>query len=92
MQLLRNGRSVVAAGRDAERIQGVLAEMGLEAGQQASLSYASNGAGGPLLEIEGGWDVTEPSLLGKAERWQGVSQVVCALGSKFGRQEDGSMG
>ncbi len=92
MQLLRKGRSVVAAGRDAERIQASLAELGLEAGRQPSTSAFGNGTSGPVLEIEGGWDVTDAAALGKAERWRGITQVVSALGSKFGRQADGSMG
>ena len=83
---------MVAAGRDAERISTVLAELGLQAGRQPSPGASDNGAQGPMLEIEGSWDVTDAAGLGKAQRWQGVSQVVCALGSKFGRQQDGSMG
>ena len=91
-QLLKNGRSVVAAGRDAERTSAALAELSLQAGQQPSPGAAGNGSRGPMLEIEGGWDVTDAAGLGQAQRWRGVSQVVCALGSKFGRQQDGSLG
>ncbi|KAK9845099.1 hypothetical protein WJX74_010569 [Apatococcus lobatus] len=91
-ELLKKGRSVVAAGRDADRTSAALAELGLQAGQQPSPGGSGNGSKGPMLEVEGGWDVTDRAGLGQAQRWQGVSQVVCALGSKFGRQQNGSMG
>ncbi|CAL5221994.1 g4282 [Coccomyxa viridis] len=84
LQLVENGRTVVAAARDASKAQEVFKELGLDEG-------LNKGSGKGVLAIEGGIDITNPATL-KAQLWRGVTQVVCAVGPIFGRTSDGNMG
>ena len=77
LQLLKEGRTVIAASRDAERAKEVL-------------PAPTEGPG--KLTIEGGIDITNEATLKEGKLWQGVSQVAIAVGPVFGRQEGGGMG
>ena len=79
VQLLQEGRAVIAATRDADKGQDLFAA--------AKEQYGRN-----QLSIEGGIDVTDKASLGKKQLWQGVSQVAIAVGPVFGRQAGGEMG
>jgi hypothetical protein len=67
-QLLRSGRTVVAAVRSADKAAGVFSELGLKAGPEA----AGPGTGG--LVLAGGVDVTDAATLAPS-LFQGVGQV-----------------
>jgi hypothetical protein len=67
-QLLRSGRTVVAAVRSAQKAAGVFAEVGIKEGPEA----AGPGTGG--LVLAGGVDVTDESTL-TARLFDGVGQV-----------------
>lgn len=45
-----------------------------------------------MLAIEGGVDITNPKTLSRHGLWDGVTQVVCAVGPVFGRLPNGKMG
>ena len=79
MQLLQQGRAVVAATRDAQKGKDVFADLEQQYGSSA-------------LTIQGGIDITEKSSLESQKLWQGVSQVAIAVGPVFGRQPGGEMG
>lgn len=84
MQLIKSGRSVIAAVRDADRAITAFEPLGIVPGRQSK-------PGCGILFIQSGVDVTDPSTLGR-EVFQGATQVVLALGSVFGRTADGQMG
>ncbi|GBF99199.1 hypothetical protein Rsub_12458 [Raphidocelis subcapitata] len=84
-QLLRAGRTVVAAVRSAEKASGVFAEIGLNPGAEAA------GPGTGSLILLGDVDVTDAASL-RADLFRGCTQVVIALGAVAGRLPDGSMG
>ncbi|EIE22978.1 CIA30-domain-containing protein [Coccomyxa subellipsoidea C-169] len=84
-QLLEEGRTVVAAARDAQKADTVFEELGLRVGYQADKSKG-------ILALEGDVDITNPESLNRPELWAGVSQVACAVGPIFGRLPDGKMG
>eukprot|EP00951_Prasinocladus_malaysianus_P036343 scaffold382063_cov25-Prasinocladus_malaysianus.AAC.1 len=48
-------------------------------------------AGGGVLHLAPGVDLSDAETLAP-DLFKGVSQVVSAVGPRFGRQEDGSMG
>ena len=79
LQLLQQGRSVVAATRDAQKGKDVFAELEQQ-------------FGGNVLTIQGGIDITDKKSLESQKLWQGVSQVAIAVGPIFGRQPGGEMG
>ena len=83
---LASGRSVVAAGRDAGRIRGALASLGLAEGVQAGAP------GGPTLVVAGGLDVTDGASLARPALFDSVAQIVLATGPVFGRLAEGGMG
>jgi len=80
------GRSVVAAGRDGDRIRAALASVGLSEGGQGGPG------GGPTLAIAAGVDVSDPATLSTPALWARVSQAVIATGPVFGRLPEGGMG
>ena len=83
LQLLENGRTVVAAVRDGKKALNTLKETGgIVEGRQQS---------GGILFVESGIDVTNKATLTK-DIFAGVSQVVCATGAVFGRDSEGNMG
>jgi hypothetical protein len=66
LQLLKAGKTVVAAARDGKRASSVFeGEMGLKAGLQS---------GGGALIIDSGVDITSSATLGES-LWKGVTQV-----------------
>ena len=79
IQLLQQGRSVVAATRDVQKGKEVLAAL-------------EEQYGASTLTIEGGIDITDKSSIEKQKLWQGISQVAIAVGPVFGRQPGGEMG
>lgn len=84
-ELLARGRTVVAAARgDGAKAREALASLGLEEGAQP-------GGGGGALFVDAGVDVTDESTL-TADLFEGVTQVVSALGGVTGRLPDGSFG
>ncbi|KAK9820647.1 hypothetical protein WJX81_005527 [Elliptochloris bilobata] len=83
-QLVRSGRTVVAAVRDADRARAAFAELGL---QEGAAGQPEQGA----LIIEGGVDITEAPTLGTA-LWRGVTQTAIAVGPVFGKLPGGGMG
>ena len=83
LQLVENGRTVVAAARDAGKAAEALSQMGLSEGRQTR---------GAVLDVEGGVDITERSSFERKDLWRGVTQVAVAVGPLFGRQADGQMG
>ena len=83
MQLVEDGRTVVAAARDASKAAEALSEMGLSQGRQTR---------GAVLAVEGGVDITDRNSFERKDLWQGVTQVAVAVGPLFGRQADGQMG
>lgn len=87
MQLLAKGRTVIAAARDAEKAKTVFKELGLKEGAQKG----AGGAKGGILIFQGIVDVTSPATL-TAELFEGVTQVISAVGPVFGRTADGKMG
>lgn len=78
MQLLGEGRQVVAAVRSGEKSASLFAELLTE--------YKGR------LDIQEGVDVTKESSINTSSLWQGVSQVALCVGPVFGRQENGEMG
>ncbi len=72
LQLLTDGRTVVAAVRSKERGEEVLGQL------------AENFNKGSQLEVVEGVDVTQKSSLTSPELWRGVSQVAIAVGPVFG--------
>ena len=76
LQLLKGGRTVVAAVRTEEKAEKAFGQQGLLAGRQPE------GAG--LLFVESGVDVTNLDTLGEA-LFKGVQQVVVCTGAVFGR-------
>lgn len=82
-ELLRKGRTVIAAVRDEDRTREIFSSLGCIQGRQSS--------GPGILFIQRGVDVTRPETL-TVELFQGAQQVICALGPVFGRLSDGSMG
>eukprot|EP00884_Botryococcus_braunii_P010535 jgi/Botrbrau1/19483/Bobra.0714s0001.1 len=81
-ELLKAGRTVVAAVRDSGRALSIFQEAGLTPGLQ------SNGAG---LIVDAGVDITDQKTL-EGPLWSGISQVVLAVGPVFGRLPEGQMG
>jgi len=81
-QLLDSGRTVVAAVRSAEMATKVFSELGLKGGPQPS--------GGALI-LRGAVDVTDAATI-TPELFNGISQVVIAMGAVAGRLPDGSFG
>ncbi|KAK9814216.1 hypothetical protein WJX72_002437 [[Myrmecia] bisecta] len=84
-ELIRSGRTVVAAVRDAAKAGAIFAELGVQEG------YQQQRAGQGILFIEGGIDVTRTDTLG-AELWRGATQAVSTLGPIFGQTADGTRG
>eukprot|EP00878_Enallax_costatus_P001050 GHUV01001185.1.p1 GENE.GHUV01001185.1~~GHUV01001185.1.p1 ORF type:complete len:643 (+),score=165.16 GHUV01001185.1:143-2071(+) len=82
-KLVRSGRTVVAAVRSTDKASEVFESCGLKEGNSSS--------SGGILITAGGVDVTNPETL-TAELFQGVTQVVSALGPVAGRLPDGSFG
>lgn len=82
-QLLAQGRTVVAAVRSPGRARDVFGKAGLVEGRQPG------GAG--ILFVESGVDITNPDTLSPL-MFEGVSQVVTAVGAVFGRTAEGQMG
>ncbi|KAI8465804.1 MAG: complex I intermediate-associated protein 30-domain-containing protein [Monoraphidium minutum] len=82
-ELLRAGRTVVAAARSADKATEVFSGMGIQEGRQAE--------GSGIMFTAAGVDVTNPATL-NAELFAGVTQVVSALGGVAGRLPDGSFG
>ena len=74
MQLLKAGRTVVAASRDVAAAKATLRDAGLSGHQQ--LSFESI-------------DITEPASVAES-MWAGTSQVVLAVGPTFQRQSTGT--
>ncbi len=85
-QLVKSGRTVIAAARSADKAAEVFGERGLVEGFQDPAARS----GGILLTAPG-VDVTDASSL-SAELFQGVTQVVTALGGVAGRLPDGTFG
>ena len=83
LQLVENGRTVVAAARDAGKAAEALNKLGLSEGRQTR---------GAVLAVEGGVDITERSSFERKDLWLGVTQIAVAVGPLFGRQADGQMG
>ncbi|GAB4820680.1 hypothetical protein N2152v2_007726 [Parachlorella kessleri] len=81
--LLKEGRTVVAAARDAERTRKAFEKLGISEGVQSS--------GSGILFIDSGVDITQPETL-TAGLFKGVTQVVSTVGAVFGRTADGQMG
>jgi hypothetical protein len=75
---------VVAAARTVDKARAAFAEAGLAEGRQP-------GGGGGILFLATGVDITQPSTL-DAALFEGVDQVVVAVGGVFGRTADGAMG
>jgi hypothetical protein len=82
-QLVKEGRTVVAAARNADRARGFFEKMGVTEGVQA------NGRG--ILFIDSGVDITKPETL-TPELFKGVTQIISSVGAVFGRAADGTMG
>ncbi|GBF93005.1 hypothetical protein Rsub_05616 [Raphidocelis subcapitata] len=82
-QLLRDGRTVVAAVRSADKATEVFSSLGVAEGRQ-------EGSGG-ILFVDAGVDVTKEETLTE-ELFRGVTQVVSALGGVAGRLPDGGFG
>lgn len=80
VELLRAGRCVVAAARDAAKTQALLAE-----------TLTAAGVSSARLTVRGGVDVTNASTL-DAQLYGGVTQVLIATGALFGKGADGKMG
>lgn len=78
MQLLQAGRTVVAAGRDSEKVKSALHELGLEEGSTH----------GGILAFEGGIDIANAGSLSNG-LWEGVEQVVIAVGPTYSKSENG---
>uniref|UniRef100_A0A383VGD9 NAD(P)-binding domain-containing protein n=1 Tax=Tetradesmus obliquus TaxID=3088 RepID=A0A383VGD9_TETOB len=88
-RLVRSGRTVIAAVRSADKAAEVFEAAGLKEGYQQP---SGNGSGsGGILITAAGVDVTNPATL-SAELFEGVTQVVSALGPVAGRLPDGSFG
>lgn len=83
MQLLKQGRTVVAAVRDAERASAAFGKMGITEGVQEG--------GSGILFIDAGVNITDADTL-TPELFKGVTQVVSSVGAVFGRSADGTMG
>ena len=83
MQLLKAGRTVVAAVRDETRAQEAFAPLGISSGRQQSTSG--------ILFLQTGIDVTDESTL-ESDLFKGVTQIICTLGPVFGRTAEGTMG
>lgn len=83
MQLLAQGRTVVAAARSAERAQEAFGKAGIKEGRQPD--------GRGILFVESGVDITSPGTLTPLI-FAGVSQVVTCVGAVFGRTAEGTMG
>jgi hypothetical protein len=83
MAILADGRTVVAAARDAAKTQATL---------EAALAASPAGAmAAKRLFVRGGVDVTDASTL-TADLFKGVTQVVSATGAVFGKNAAGQMG
>eukprot|EP00873_Tetraselmis_striata_P015836 jgi/Tetstr1/436100/TSEL_024948.t1 len=82
--LLAAGAQVVAAGRQASagELEAALAARGLAPGPAPSGGY---------LHLAPGTDIADPGSL-SADLFRGVTAVVAAVGPRFGKQADGSMG
>ncbi|PRW55975.1 nadh:ubiquinone oxidoreductase complex i intermediate-associated 30 [Chlorella sorokiniana] len=91
--LLEQGRTVVAAVRSADRARDVLGKAGPTTGTVALGAGARkmDAAGGGILFIESGVDITNPETL-TPELFKGVTQVVTAVGAVFGKTAEGTMG
>ncbi|KIZ06137.1 hypothetical protein MNEG_1822 [Monoraphidium neglectum] len=84
-ELLRSGRTVVAAVRTADKASEVFSALELQEGRQAE------GKGDGILFVQAGVDVTDESTL-TPDLFAGVTQVVSALGGVTGRLPDGTFG
>jgi len=85
LQLLKAGRTVVAAVRDEIRAAKAFASLGISPGRQQSSSEG-------ILFLQTGIDVTDDSTLATPDLFKGVTQVICTLGPVFGRTAEGTMG
>jgi len=81
--LLRSGRDVVAAVRDASKLDAALAEL---QGEVALTETEKE-----RLFVRAGVDVTDPATL-SPDLFAGVQQVVTALGPIFGKLPEGGFG
>ncbi|WIA12335.1 hypothetical protein OEZ85_012388 [Tetradesmus obliquus] len=88
-RLVRSGRTVIAAVRSADKAAEVFEAAGLKEGYQQPSGNGSGSFG--ILITAAGVDVTNPATL-SAELFEGVTQVVSALGPVAGRLPDGSFG
>jgi hypothetical protein len=84
LQLLKAGRTVVAAVRDEYRAAEAFAPLKISPGRQDT--------GSGILFLETGIDVTNDSTLATPDLFKGVTQVICTLGPVFGRTAEGTMG
>lgn len=89
-ELVRGGRTVIAAVRSADKAAEAWSALGLQEGYQADESGETKTDGGILI-TQAGVDVTDESTLTE-ELFRGVTQVVSALGGVAGRLPDGSFG
>lgn len=95
-KLVRSGRTVVVAARSADKATEVFTEAGLQEGYQQAAdgsdsSSSSSGGSGGILIVEAGVDVTNPETL-TPQLFEGVTQVVYALGPVAGRLPEGGFG
>jgi hypothetical protein len=76
-QLVRSGRTVIAAVRSADKAAGVFHAAGLKEGYQTLIEDGSSSSGGSggILITAAGVDVTDPATL-TAELFEGVTQVI----------------
>ncbi|KAL4536080.1 hypothetical protein Ndes2437B_g05513 [Nannochloris sp. 'desiccata'] len=84
-ELLKAGRTVVAAVRDENRAAEAFAPLGISPGRQQSPSEG-------VLFLQTGIDVTDDSTLATPDLFKGVTQIICTLGPVFGRTAEGTIG
>jgi hypothetical protein len=77
LQLVRSGRTVIAAVRSADKAAEAFEASGLKEGYQQPADNGSGGSGGILI-TEAGVDVTNPATL-TADLFKGVTQVRAKL-------------
>ena len=87
-ELLKSGRTVVAAVRDEARALEAFKAVGITAAGRQPPSINSTA----ILFIQPNIDVTSPDTLMSDTLFTGASQVICTLGPIFGRTADGAMG
>lgn len=78
LQLVRSGRTVIAAVRSAEKAEEVFSAAGLQEGYQQPAQQGTAGGSGGILITAGDVDVTNPATL-TAGLFEGVSQVTAVL-------------